>query len=119
MVPTRTVGLTPAQLHSSFLSRQAFRFDRYVQDGHKKTDFYKDGQRLKYFLMPFGSGASKCPGRFFAINEIKQFVCLVLLYLELELHDVPGRAKPDPCRAGLGILSPSTDICFRYRLRSI
>lgn len=116
------IVLYPQSLHMDpeiYEEPQAFRFDRYVQDGHEKTDFYKDGQRLKYFLMPFGSGVSKCPGRFFAINEIKQFVCLVLLYFELELDDVPGRAKPDPCRAGLGILSPSTDICFRYRLRSI
>lgn len=66
--------------------------------------------------MPFGSGATKCPGRFFAVNEIKQFVCLVLLYFQLELEDVSARTKPDPRRAGLGVLSPSTDIRFRYRM---
>lgn len=116
------VVLYPQSLHMDpeiYEEPQAFCFDRYVQDGQKKTDFYKDGQRLKYFLMPFGSGATKCPGRFFAINEIKQFVCLVLLYFQLELDDMPGQAKPDPSRAGLGVLSPSTDICFHYRLRSI
>lgn len=101
------------------LFHQTFRFDRYVEDGHEKTDFYKDGQRLKYFLMPFGSGATMCPGRFFAINEIKQFLCLVLLYFQLELDHGPSPAQPDPSRAGLGVLLPSTDVRFCYRLRSV
>lgn len=85
----------------------------------EKTDFYKDGQKLKYYLMPFGSGASMCPGRHFAINEIKQFLCLLLLYFKLELEEGQARATLDPSRAGLGILSPSTDVRFRYRLRAI
>lgn len=116
MILSGTVSLKAQFL--LFLSWQAFHFDRYIEDGHEKTDFYKDGQRLKYFLMPFGSGATKCPGRFFAVNEIKQFVCLVLLYFQLELDDMSARTKPDPSRAGLGILSPSTDIRFNYRQHS-
>lgn len=97
---------------------QTFQFDRYVQDGRERTDFYKDSQKLKYFLMPFGSGSSMCPGRFFAINEIKQFLCLLLLYFDLQLEDQQTRATLDSNRAGLGILQPATDIRFRYRLRT-
>lgn len=81
--------------------------------------FFKDGQRLKYYLMPFGSGSSMCPGRHFAINEIKQFLCLVLLYFNLELEPGQTRATVDSSRAGLGILFPSANVHFRYRLRCV
>lgn len=69
--------------------------------------------------MPFGSGSSMCPGRHFAINEIKQFLCLMLLYFDLELDQGQTRATVDSSRAGLGILFPSTNVRFRYRLRWI
>ena len=101
------------------LSPQAFRFNRFVQDGREKTDFYKDGQKLRYYLMPFGSGSSICPGRYFAINEIKQFVVLLLLYFDLQLEDGQSRPTLDSSRVGLGILLPSTDVRFRYRLRAV
>lgn len=96
---------------------QTFRFDRYVHNGAEKTDFHKDGQKLKYYLMPFGSGSSMCPGRYFAVNEIKQFLCLLLLYFDLELEDGQSRAEIDPSRAGLGILLPAADVRFRYAVR--
>lgn len=99
------------------MSRQTFHFDRYVQDGAEKTDFYKQGQKLKYYRMPFGSGATMCPGRYFALNEIKQFLSLLLLYLDVELEDGQARATLDPGRAGLGILLPASDVRFRYRKR--
>ncbi|KAM9321798.1 cytochrome P450 7B1 [Pholidichthys leucotaenia] len=97
---------------------QEFRFDRFVQDGQEKTDFYKSGQKLKPYLMPFGSGSSKCPGRHFAVNEIKQFLALLLLYLDVEAEEGQGRPALDHSRAGLGILLPTTDVRFRYRLKT-
>ncbi|KAG9347983.1 hypothetical protein JZ751_004002 [Albula glossodonta] len=37
-----------------------FKFNRYLdENGQKKTEFYKNGRKLKQFLMPFGSGASE------------------------------------------------------------
>lgn len=89
-----------------------------MQGGAQKTDFYKNGQRLKYYLMPFGSGSSMCPGRYFAVNEIKQFLCLLLLYFDLQLEDGQTRATLDSSRAGLGVLLPATDVRFHYRLRA-
>lgn len=100
------------------LSPQTFRFDRFVEDGREKTDFRKAGQKLKYFLMPFGSGSTKCPGRYFAINELKQFVCLLLLYLDLQLEDGQTRPPMDKSRVGLGIQQPASPVGFRYRLRA-
>lgn len=98
---------------------QSFRADRFLQDGVEKTDFYKDGQRLRYYLMPFGSGSSRCPGRFFAVNEIKQFLCVLLLCVDLQLEDGQPGATLDASRAGLGILLPAADVRFRYRLRNM
>uniref|UniRef100_A0A8C6S785 Cytochrome P450 family 8 subfamily B member 1 n=1 Tax=Neogobius melanostomus TaxID=47308 RepID=A0A8C6S785_9GOBI len=56
-----------------------FKYDRFLTpEGTKKTDFYKGGKRVRYYTMPWGSGVTMCPGRFFATNELKQFVFLML-----------------------------------------
>ncbi|XP_063317306.1 cytochrome P450 7B1 isoform X2 [Pelmatolapia mariae] len=116
------IALYPQAMHLDpeiYEDPETFRFDRYVQNGQKKTDFYKDGQKLKHYLMPFGSGATKCPGRFFAINEIKQFLSVILLYLDLELEEGQSKATLDLSRAGLGVMLPAKDVRFRYRLRPV
>ncbi|XP_055084775.1 cytochrome P450 7B1-like [Periophthalmus magnuspinnatus] len=95
----------------------SFHFDRYLDNGKEKTNFYKSGQRVKYYLMPFGSGATKCPGRYLAVQEIKQFVCLLLLLFDVELCDPKTVVRPNLTRAGLGIMQPAHDVHFRYRLR--
>ncbi|XP_010786553.1 cholesterol 7-alpha-monooxygenase-like, partial [Notothenia coriiceps] len=115
------IALYPQSMHMDpdiYQDPQSFRYDRFVQDGRVKTDFYKSGQKLKFFLMPFGSGASMCPGRYFAVNEIKQFLSLVLLYLDLDLQPGQNRVSLDYSRAGLGILLPDADVRFHYRLRA-
>lgn len=69
--------------------------------------------------MPFGSGVTKCPGRFFAVHEIKQFLALVLSYFNMELLDSAVKVPPlDQSRAGLGILQPTYDVDFRYKLKT-
>uniref|UniRef100_A0A8C4EAJ2 Uncharacterized protein n=1 Tax=Dicentrarchus labrax TaxID=13489 RepID=A0A8C4EAJ2_DICLA len=87
-------------------------------DGSKKTDFYKAGTKVKYYNMPFGAGVSMYPGRFFANNELKQFVFLMLVYFEFELKN-PDEKIPDTDvnRLGFGALHPIRDIQFQYRLR--
>nr|XP_019965498.1 PREDICTED: cholesterol 7-alpha-monooxygenase-like [Paralichthys olivaceus] len=116
------VALYPQMIHMDpeiYEEPETYRFDRFMQDGKEKTNFYKDGQKLKYYLMPFGSGTSKCPGRYFALYEIKQFLCLVLLHFDLQLEEGQDGVAPDPSRAGLGILWPSADVRFRYRLQKV
>uniref|UniRef100_A0A3B4A1Y4 Uncharacterized protein n=1 Tax=Periophthalmus magnuspinnatus TaxID=409849 RepID=A0A3B4A1Y4_9GOBI len=51
----------------------------------KKTDIYRGGKKVEYFSIPWGSGVFKCPGRFFATNEIKLFVFLMFVYFDFEL----------------------------------
>ncbi|XP_061695372.1 cytochrome P450 7A1 isoform X2 [Syngnathoides biaculeatus] len=118
-VPVRMgdiVALYPQSVHMDagiYEDPQMFRFDRFAG----KSEFFKNGQKLHYYLMPFGSGASVCPGRFFAVNEIKQFVSLLVLYFDLQLEAGQPDARPDVGRAGLGVLRPDRDVRFRYRPR--
>ncbi|XP_070603956.1 cytochrome P450 7B1 [Erythrolamprus reginae] len=114
------LAIFPPVLHMDpeiYEDPQAYKFDRFVEHGKKKTTFFKQGKKLKYFLMPFGSGVSKCPGRYFAMNEIKLFVILALVYFDMNLMEDKqlGHSKE---RIGLGILLPDSDITFRYKLRS-
>ncbi|XP_055519588.1 5-beta-cholestane-3-alpha,7-alpha-diol 12-alpha-hydroxylase [Leucoraja erinacea] len=97
----------------------SFQFDRFLNtDGTRKTDFYKRGQKVKYYNMPWGAGVSMCPGRFFATNELKQFIFLMLCYFDLELLN-PEQEFPhiDISRWGFGTTQPQYDVQFRYRPR--
>uniref|UniRef100_A0A8C9ARN9 Cholesterol 7-alpha-monooxygenase n=1 Tax=Prolemur simus TaxID=1328070 RepID=A0A8C9ARN9_PROSS len=98
-----------------------FKYDRYLdENGKTKTTFYSNGLKLKYYYMPFGSGATICPGRLFAVYEIKQFLILMLSYFELELVDNHVKCPPlDQSRAGLGILPPLNDIEFKYKFKHL
>lgn len=100
---------------------QTFKYDRYLdENGKAKTSFYSNGNKLKCFYMPFGSGATICPGRLFAVQEIKQFLILMLSCFELELVESHVQCPPlDQSRAGLGILPPLHDIEFKYKLKHL
>lgn len=103
-----------------FLSSfQTYKYDRFLDEsGQEKTCFYRGGRKLRYYYMPFGSGVTKCPGRFFAVHEIKQFLSLVLAYFDMQLLDSAVKVPPlDQSRAGLGILQPTYDVDFKYRLK--
>ncbi|KAM9439553.1 cytochrome P450 7A1 isoform 2-T5 [Clarias gariepinus] len=94
-----------------------YQFDRFVENGKLKTEFYKGGQKIRYYHMPFGSGATMCPGRFFAINELKQFLCITLLMYDMQLPAGQQQATIDKSRSGLGIIPPANRIYFRYRVK--
>jgi hypothetical protein len=64
-------------------------------------------------FLPFGGGASLCPGRRFARNEIKALVAVLLLRFDMQLAlstadtTTNGRPSFDGSRAGLGIFPPA------------
>lgn len=98
----------------------SFKYDRFLSaDGTgKKTDFYKGGKKVKYYSMPWGSGVSMCPGRFFATNELKQFVFLMLVYFDFELINLDEKIPQiDYRRWGFGTMQPDREVQFRYRFR--
>ncbi|XP_071217627.1 5-beta-cholestane-3-alpha,7-alpha-diol 12-alpha-hydroxylase-like [Salvelinus alpinus] len=115
LFPYTAVHIDP-EVHPDPLT---FKYDRFLTpEGGKKTDFYKGGKKLKYYNMPWGAGITMCPGRFFATNELKQFVFLMLTYFDFELKN-PEEKIPDIDikRWGFGSMQPTKDIQFRYRLR--
>ncbi|XP_018599816.1 cholesterol 7-alpha-monooxygenase [Scleropages formosus] len=117
------IAMFPQMMHMDpeiYEDPTEFQCSRFLdENGQKKTDFYKNGRKLRQFLLPFGSGVSECPGRFFAINEIKQFLTLALCHYDMELHDLAAAPLETDCtRAGLGILPPKHDVSLRYRFRN-
>uniref|UniRef100_A0A4X2JPW9 Cytochrome P450 family 8 subfamily B member 1 n=1 Tax=Vombatus ursinus TaxID=29139 RepID=A0A4X2JPW9_VOMUR len=65
-----------------------FKYDRFLNpDGSRKVTFYKQGRRIKSHMLPWGSGITICPGRFFALNKIKMFVLLMVTQYDIELVD--------------------------------
>lgn len=115
------VALYPPALHKDpevFEDPEEYKYDRFVEDGKEKTAFYKKGKKLKSFLMPFGSGSTICPGRFFAVNEIKQFLAALLAYLDMEIVTYKPIGQ-DNSRSGLGILLPNSDVHFRFKPREL
>ncbi|XP_060940850.1 7-alpha-hydroxycholest-4-en-3-one 12-alpha-hydroxylase-like [Limanda limanda] len=113
MFPYSAVQINP-EIHPD---PHSFKYDRFLNpDGSKKTDFYKNGQKVKFYSMPWGGGVSMCPGRFFASSEVKQFVFLVLAYYEIELKN-PEEKIPeiDFRRWCIGAMHPDREVQFRYR----
>jgi len=109
-------ALFPPLVHSDanvFADPDAFKHDRFVGEAGRTL--------ARQHLMPFGGGVSLCPGRFFAVREVKAFVALALERFEWRLPDGVGPASPlppfDPSRSGLGIYPPKDDFPVSVRLR--
>ena len=109
-------ALFPPLVHSDanvFADPQVFKLDRFVGEAGRTL--------ARQHLMPFGGGVSLCPGRFFAVREVKAFVALALERFEWQLPDGVGPASPlpafDPSRSGLGIYPPKEDFPVSVRLR--
>uniref|UniRef100_A0A672MT52 Prostacyclin synthase n=1 Tax=Sinocyclocheilus grahami TaxID=75366 RepID=A0A672MT52_SINGR len=99
---------------------EMFQFDRFLNaDGTEKKDFFKEGLRMKYPSVPWGTKDNLCPGRQFAIGAIKELVFTILTRFDLELCDKNAKLPlVDPTRYGFGILQPAGDLEIRYRIRS-
>uniref|UniRef100_A0A8D0DTV1 Cytochrome P450 n=1 Tax=Salvator merianae TaxID=96440 RepID=A0A8D0DTV1_SALMN len=84
-----------------------FKYDRFLNPDGTKKEFYKNGKKLKYYTLPFGGGTTMCPGRFFAVNEMKMFVIMMLTCFEMELVNAEEELPPvNESRYGLGIAQP-------------
>ncbi|KAH0627640.1 hypothetical protein JD844_003661 [Phrynosoma platyrhinos] len=95
-----------------------FKYDRFVNPDGTRKEFYKNGEKLKHCIMPFGAGHSMCLGRFFAVSEMKIFIILMLSYFDMELVNPEEEIPPvEESSYGFGTLKPSHDIQFKYQLR--
>ncbi len=112
------VCLAPYLTHHDpeiFADPDRYQVDRFYSPTGVKQ-FHKRGERVGFALMPFGAGRSMCPGRFFALAEIKLLVALMLSRFELELAGDPWPTL-DLSRVGLGIHPPTSDLRVRLRQR--
>jgi hypothetical protein len=82
-------------------------FDRFVHKNAESVSGY----------MPFGGGKSMCPGRFFAKNEMKICLAMLLRYMEYKFVDTKNIPIPKPSRVGFGIAPPNQDIPIMYRYK--
>ncbi|XP_067836276.1 cytochrome P450 7B1 isoform X2 [Heptranchias perlo] len=96
---------------------EVYKYNRFVENGMEKTAFYKGGKKLRHYLMPFGCGISMCPGRHFAVSEIKMFLSLMLASFDMEIVQGEKSVGFNIASSCLGVLSPDSDVLFRYKLR--
>lgn len=113
------VCLFPYLMHHDpeiYPAPERFRLQRFSGERGTPT-FEKGGRKVHLALMPYGGGASLCPGRFLANTEIKQLVAGVLLRFDL-MADGEPLPRADHRRAGIGVLPPRGDMRFRLRRAS-
>ncbi|XP_074053941.1 7-alpha-hydroxycholest-4-en-3-one 12-alpha-hydroxylase-like [Macrotis lagotis] len=95
-----------------------FKYDRFLNpDGSRKVAFYKQGRRIKPHMLQWGAGTTMCPGRFFALNEMKMFVFLMVTQYDIELVEQEVKMPSiNVKRFGIGATQPIHDVQFRYRM---
>lgn len=91
-----------------FPEPEKFIFDRFVK---------KNADSVHGF-MPFGGGKSMCPGRFFAKNEMKICLAMLLRYMEYKFIDINTMPKQIPHRIGFGVAPPNQDVPILYRYKA-
>ena len=88
--------------------------DRFID---KKKAFYKNGEKIKDQVTIFGGGKTICPGRMFAINEIKMTIALLVLKLDVDVQTSADIAV-DYSRSGAGTLFPDQPVPMRFKRRT-
>lgn len=105
------VGIFPPLVHRDpriYPNPDEFQFDRFI---NAPSSYTLNGSNVQANLcfIPFGGGATYCPGRKFARNEIKTFAAQMFLRFQITFEDPEDLTKPvemDFSRAGLGIFLP-------------
>ena len=90
-----------------FPDPEKFIFDRFI---HRNPDGTPG-------FMPFGGGKTMCPGRFFARNEMKICLAMMLRHMEYQFVDSGRIPTQKAVRVGFGVAPPSYDIKILYRYK--
>ena len=87
----------------------AFVPDRYLgKDGRvDKGKFTKNGKRVPCVDSGFGFGDSLCPGRFFAMNEMKIFI--LMMFMNYDIHLLPNQTLPQIAWDRMDFVIPPPD----------
>jgi cholesterol 7alpha-monooxygenase len=112
------VAVMMSRLHMDgtiFENPSSFQWNRFLDP---EKVFSKNGVPLPTpVLRPFGAGSTICPGRKFAVYELKLLLVRLFHNYELELIDKQPPAL-DHSRIGLGMYGPKTDVQVRVTPRS-
>ncbi|KAF8665622.1 hypothetical protein AX16_000077 [Volvariella volvacea WC 439] len=90
----------------------AFRFSKLREQEGSPTNHLAVGLPIEWLV--FGSGKHACPGRFFAVNEVKCLLVHVLLHYDIKFLDGHGRPKDQPFGTTT-MPNQSAKILFRER----
>ena len=93
---------------------EKYKYDRFI--GNPK--FFKNGKQVTKNHVIFGGGASLCPGRNFAKNEIKIFVIQLLKEFDIEVVG-DTTIKFDETRFQFGMYLPIGDVKFRFKRKNL
>jgi len=99
------VLIFPTQLLDEKEFEKALEFN---PDRHKNLS-----KEQKKTFMPFGGGKHMCPGRFFAMFEVKLFVVSMLRRFDIEFEK--GSQFPETETNGAGFLFPNHDIVINLK----
>ena len=101
-----------------FKDALTFKWDRFVPGPNGETPiFTKNNRRIIRPVNPFGGGHSMCPGRRFAIAEIKTLLATILLNHDIRfVNDI---TPPAPAMAKKATISSSgfPEIDFQFEIR--
>ncbi|CCL98068.1 uncharacterized protein FIBRA_00062 [Fibroporia radiculosa] len=112
--------LVVAAAHATHLDSEHYKNPN-VFDGFRFSDKRTEGkQRIKHQyvntsaeFVAFGNGKHACPGRFFAVNEIKTMMAYILLNYDFKFEDGVGR--PENKWIWHSIFPSNTKVLFRRR----
>ena len=91
------------------VSLQEYKYDRFVD-----AKFYKNGKEVKHPVMTFGS---LCPGKRFALLQLKWYIISIFTTFDMHLHE-GEHAELDAQYHGHEILPPVKDVQMSYRFRA-
>lgn len=82
---TAAIATDPDTFGSDSNNFDGHRFTRLREDNKSAESTYKMGMATEDSL-GFGLGSQACPGRFFAVNQVKLFLSKLLIRWELQLE---------------------------------
>ncbi|KAJ8079813.1 hypothetical protein PM082_016635 [Marasmius tenuissimus] len=119
VIPAGTmIGISPSALHfDEDQYSNPFEFDGFRS--YKQRE--EEGESIKHQMVTpqtnyvaFGVGKHACPGRFFAVNEIKALVSHTLMYYDLKLDESEAAPKTEEF-GGRIFTNSKTGVMFRKR----
>jgi len=117
--PGTLVAFPHSAIHSSgeiYTNPEEFDGLRFSKLRDKEGDVLSTAHRavtISSEMMAFGFGRHACPGRFFAVNEVKALLAHIIVEYEFKFDEGKG-APPHLCR-GLFRSPRNADILFRKR----